>query len=77
MHFSGPFEECSVRAIFALNQEKVVNDYLVTHGEENEEEMEELYNESCNRVVCSADCLIDYLHVSEASNFHSLITTWQ
>ena len=54
MHFSGPFEECSVRAIFALNQEKVVNDYLVTHGEANEEEMEELYNESCNRVVCSS-----------------------
>jgi hypothetical protein len=58
MQFSGPFEECSVRAIFALNQEKVLNDYLVTHGEVNEEEMEEIYNESCNRVVCSSVTLV-------------------
>lgn len=57
LHFSVPFEECSVRAIFALNQETVINDYLVIHGEIKEEEMEELYNESCNTVVCSSATL--------------------
>ncbi len=49
--FSGPFEECSVRAIFALNQEKVVDDYLVSQGETNEEEIEEKYFDNCRRVV--------------------------
>jgi hypothetical protein len=49
--FSGTFEECSVRAIFALNQEKVVDDYLVSQGEANEEEIEEKYFDNSRRVV--------------------------
>ncbi len=53
--FSGPFEECSVRAIFALNQEKVVDDYLVSQGEANEEDIEEKYFDNCRRVVSFYD----------------------
>ncbi|KAL3764899.1 hypothetical protein ACHAW5_003548 [Stephanodiscus triporus] len=47
---SGPFEECSVRAIFALNQEKVLDEYLVSLGEANEEEIEEKNFDNCRRV---------------------------
>eukprot|EP00571_Detonula_confervacea_P002422 CAMPEP_0172315686 /NCGR_PEP_ID=MMETSP1058-20130122/25981_1 /TAXON_ID=83371 /ORGANISM="Detonula confervacea, Strain CCMP 353" /LENGTH=1247 /DNA_ID=CAMNT_0013029825 /DNA_START=112 /DNA_END=3855 /DNA_ORIENTATION=+ len=47
---SGPLEEGSVRAIFALNQEKVLDDYLVSTGDANEDEIEEEYNQKCNAV---------------------------
>lgn len=50
---SGPFEEYSIRAIFALNQEKVLDDYLVSQGEANEAEIEEEYIQNCNKVVSS------------------------
>ena len=49
--FSGPLEESSVRAIFALNQEKVLDDYLVSQGDANEDEIEEEYNQKCPYVV--------------------------
>lgn len=48
---SGPFEEYSIRAIFALNQEKVLDEYLVAQGEANEDEIEEEYIQNCNKVV--------------------------
>eukprot|EP00579_Thalassiosira_antarctica_P009756 CAMPEP_0201922180 /NCGR_PEP_ID=MMETSP0903-20130614/10281_1 /ASSEMBLY_ACC=CAM_ASM_000552 /TAXON_ID=420261 /ORGANISM="Thalassiosira antarctica, Strain CCMP982" /LENGTH=1247 /DNA_ID=CAMNT_0048459265 /DNA_START=142 /DNA_END=3888 /DNA_ORIENTATION=+ len=47
---SGPLEESSVRAIFALNQEKVLDDYLVSQGDANEDEIEEEYNQKCLNV---------------------------
>ncbi|KAL7536855.1 hypothetical protein ACHAXR_009745 [Thalassiosira sp. AJA248-18] len=46
----GPVEEKNVRAIFALNQEKVLDDYLVSQGEANEDEIEEEYNQKCLQV---------------------------
>ena len=50
--FSGPQEEQSVRAIFALNQEKVLNDYLLSQeGDANVDEIEAEYNHMCNQVV--------------------------
>lgn len=47
---SGPVEETSIRAIFALNQEKVLDDYLVSSGDANEDEIEEEYNQKCTQV---------------------------
>lgn len=44
-------EEGSVRAIFALNQERVLDEYLVSTGDVDEEEMEEEYRQKCNMVV--------------------------
>ena len=49
--FRATFEELSVRGNFALNQEKVLDDYFVSTGEADEEEMEEEYNRRCNKVV--------------------------
>jgi hypothetical protein len=34
-----------------LNQEKVLDDYLVSQGEANEDEIEEEYVQNCNKVV--------------------------
>lgn len=34
-----------------MNQEKVVDDYLVSQGEANEEDIEEKYFDNCRRVV--------------------------
>jgi len=48
---SGPWEEGSIRAIFALNQDKVLDDYLVTTGDAFEDEIEEEYNQKCAQVV--------------------------
>jgi len=56
---SNPLEEGSVRAIFALNQDKVMNDYLVSMGEDNEEDLEEEYNQKCLQVVSVPSCLIE------------------
>eukprot|EP00584_Thalassiosira_punctigera_P002193 CAMPEP_0172533418 /NCGR_PEP_ID=MMETSP1067-20121228/6134_1 /TAXON_ID=265564 ORGANISM="Thalassiosira punctigera, Strain Tpunct2005C2" /NCGR_SAMPLE_ID=MMETSP1067 /ASSEMBLY_ACC=CAM_ASM_000444 /LENGTH=1269 /DNA_ID=CAMNT_0013318063 /DNA_START=140 /DNA_END=3949 /DNA_ORIENTATION=+ len=47
---SGPLEEGSVRATFALHQEKVLDNYLVSQGEANEDEIEEEYAQKCNQV---------------------------
>ena len=52
-----PYEEQSVRAIFALNQEKVLDDYLVSQGDANEDEIEEEYNQKCNQVVSGLNVL--------------------
>ena len=52
-----PCEEQSVRAIFALNQEKVLDDYLVSQGDANEDEIEEEYNQKCNQVVSGLNVL--------------------
>lgn len=43
-------EELSVRGIFAVNQEKVLDDYLVSTGDADEEEIEEEYNQKCMQV---------------------------
>ena len=51
MFLSGPLEEGSVRGIFALNQEKVLDDYLVAVGNDNEDEVKEEYIQKCNQVV--------------------------
>ena len=48
---SGPYEELSIRAIFALNQDKVLGDYLVSAGEAFEDEIEEEYQQKCLQVV--------------------------
>lgn len=37
--------------MFALNQEKVLNEYLVSQGELNEEDIEEEYHQKCKQVV--------------------------
>jgi hypothetical protein len=34
-----------------LNQEKVLDDYLASQGEANEDEIEEEYIKNCNKVV--------------------------
>ena len=52
-----PYEEQSIRAIFALNQEKVLDDYLVSQGDANEDEIEEEYNQKCNQVVSGLNVL--------------------
>ena len=49
--FSAKEEELSVRGIFAVNQEKVLDDYLVSTGDADEEEIEEEYNQKCMQVV--------------------------
>ena len=44
-------EEASIRAVFALNQERVLDDYLVSLGEASEEDIEEEYIQKCTQVV--------------------------
>ncbi|KAL9180611.1 hypothetical protein ACHAXT_011064 [Thalassiosira profunda] len=44
---SGSQEELSVRAAFALNQAKVHDDYLVSQGDADADETEELYEQRC------------------------------
>lgn len=43
-------EEASIRAVFALNQERVLDDYLVSLGEASEEDIEEEYIQKCTQV---------------------------
>lgn len=50
-NYSGPMEEMNIRAIFAGNQDKVVDDYFVSQGEANLDDMEEQYNQQCIKVV--------------------------
>ncbi|KAL7551959.1 LOW QUALITY PROTEIN: hypothetical protein ACHAWF_015169, partial [Thalassiosira exigua] len=46
----GMFEETSVRASFALNQEKVLDDYLISMGDADEEQLDEDYRQKCIQV---------------------------
>ena len=47
---SGAWEETSNRAIFALNQDKVLDDYLVSTGDAYEDEVEAEYEQKCAQV---------------------------
>ena len=54
---SDPLEENCIRAAFALDQEKVLDDYLVSQGEANEDDIEEEYNQKALQVVSHlTDC---------------------
>ena len=47
-------EELIVRATFALNQERAFDEYLFSHGEINENDLEEAYNKQCLKLVSGA-----------------------
>lgn len=50
-HCSGPLDEISVRGNIALNQQKVLNDYLCNLGEADEDSLEEEYVQMSAQVV--------------------------
>lgn len=70
LYFSGHMEELSIRGNIALNQQKVLNDYKVSQGEENAADLEDEYAQLSAQIVSvrnTASMLVPFLTPSTCS----------
>ena len=58
-----------VRATFALNQERVFDEYLLSQGEINEDELEETYEKQCLKLVSTGKLSSAYSKSCFANHF--------